>query len=66
MEARRTTTRRALRPQPLRRESVRFAVLSKDIFTAPPAELADVQSVLTVVGGKVAFDAAVTSGAAGR
>jgi predicted amidohydrolase YtcJ len=42
-----------------------FAVLSKDIFTVSPAELADVQSVLTVIGGKVAFDAA-TSGATRR
>jgi len=43
-----------------------FAVLSKDIFTVPPAELGDVQSVLTVVGGKVAFDAAATPGATRR
>ena len=43
-----------------------FAVLSKDIFTVPPAELADVQSVLTVVGGKVVFDAAATPAATGR
>ena len=34
-----------------------FVVLSKDVFTAPPPELADVRSVLTVIGGKVAFDA---------
>jgi len=41
-----------------------FVVLSKDVFTAPPPELSDVQSVLTVIGGKVVFDASAAQPAA--
>ncbi len=37
-----------------------FVVLSKDIFTASAAELAEIHSELTVIGGQVAFDAART------
>jgi predicted amidohydrolase YtcJ len=36
-----------------------FAVLSQDIFAAPLGELSKTESVLTVVGGKVAYDAGV-------
>ena len=35
-----------------------FVVLSKDIFTAPAADVPAIRPVLTVIGGKVAFDAA--------
>ena len=36
-----------------------LAVLSQDIFTVPLGELAKTESVLTLVGGKVAYDAGV-------
>jgi predicted amidohydrolase YtcJ len=32
-------------------------VLSQDIFSVPPPELPKTESVLTMVGGKIAFDA---------
>jgi predicted amidohydrolase YtcJ len=32
-----------------------LAVLSQDIFTMPPERLADVSSVLTIVGGEILF-----------
>ncbi|MEY9932876.1 putative amidohydrolase YtcJ [Catenulispora sp. GP43] len=34
-----------------------FAVLSADYFSVPEAEMADLESVLTVVGGKVVYEA---------
>jgi len=34
-----------------------LAVLSQDIFTIPPPELPKTESVLTLVGGKVVYDA---------
>ena len=34
-----------------------LAVLSQDIFTIPPPEMPKTTSVLTLVGGKIAFDA---------
>jgi hypothetical protein len=34
-----------------------LAVLSQDIFTIPPPEMPKTLSVLTIVGGKIAFDA---------
>ena len=34
-----------------------LAVLSQDIFTVPPGDLPKTESILTVVGGKVAYDA---------
>jgi predicted amidohydrolase YtcJ len=34
-----------------------LAVLSQDIFTIPPPEMPKTTSVLTIVGGKIAFDA---------
>ncbi len=34
-----------------------FAVLSQDIFAAPPAMLPETESVLTVVGGRVVYEA---------
>lgn len=43
-----------------------FVVLSKDIFTAPAAEVPGIRPVLTVVGGKVAFDAAASPDAGAR
>jgi predicted amidohydrolase YtcJ len=43
-----------------------FVVLSKDIFTARASELADVQSVLTVIGGQVAYEAATTPAKTGK
>ena len=36
-----------------------LAVLSQDIFTIPPPEMPKTTSVLTIVGGKIAFDAKV-------
>jgi predicted amidohydrolase YtcJ len=36
-----------------------LAVLSKDLFSVPAAELPSTQSVLTVVGGKVIYDSGV-------
>jgi predicted amidohydrolase YtcJ len=36
-----------------------LAVLSQDIFAAPVAELPKTNSVLTIVGGKVVYDAKV-------
>ena len=36
-----------------------LAVLSQDIFTVPPPELPKTKSVLTIVGGKVAYDAQI-------
>ncbi|MEY9906625.1 putative amidohydrolase YtcJ [Catenulispora sp. MAP12-49] len=35
-----------------------FAVLSADYFSVPEAEMADLESVMTVVGGKVVYEAA--------
>ena len=35
-----------------------FVVLSKDIFTAPAADVPTIRPVLTVIGGKVTYDAA--------
>ena len=32
-----------------------LAVLSQDIFTVPPSRLPETESVLTLVGGKVAY-----------
>ena len=37
------------------------AVLSQDIFTAPIGDLPRTQSVMTLVGGKIAFDSGVAS-----
>jgi len=34
-----------------------LAVLSQDIFSVPPAELPRTESVLTIVGGKIVYDA---------
>jgi predicted amidohydrolase YtcJ len=34
-----------------------LAVLSQDIFTIPPPEMPKTTSVLTIVGGKIVFDA---------
>jgi hypothetical protein len=34
-----------------------LVVLSQDVFTAPVSELPKVNSVLTIVGGKVVYDA---------
>ena len=34
-----------------------IAVLSRDIFTCPDEALAGTESVLTMIGGKVAYDA---------
>jgi predicted amidohydrolase YtcJ len=34
-----------------------LAVLSQDIFSVPPADLPKTESVLTLVGGKVVYDA---------
>lgn len=39
-----------------------LAVLSQDIFTVPPDALPKTRSVLTLVGGRVAFDAHVLDG----
>ncbi len=39
-----------------------LAVLSQDIFRVPPEELAKTESVLTMVGGHVVYDAKVVSG----
>src|SRR5712692_1405464 len=36
-----------------------LAVLSQDIFSVPPPELPKTESVLTMVGGKIAYDAKV-------
>jgi predicted amidohydrolase YtcJ len=36
-----------------------LAVLSQDIFTIPPPEMPKTTSVLTIVGGKIAFDAKI-------
>jgi predicted amidohydrolase YtcJ len=36
-----------------------LAVLSQDIFTVPPADMPKTESVLTMVGGKVVYDAQV-------
>ena len=36
-----------------------LAVLSQDIFTIPPPEMPKTTSVLTLVGGKITFDAKV-------
>ncbi|HKV04447.1 MAG TPA: amidohydrolase [Candidatus Acidoferrales bacterium] len=38
-----------------------LAVLSQDIFHAPPDDLPKTQSVLTIVGGKIVYDAKVVS-----
>jgi len=34
-----------------------LAVLSQDIFTIPPQDLPKTESVLTLVGGRVVYDA---------
>jgi predicted amidohydrolase YtcJ len=39
-----------------------LAVLSQDIFRVPPEELPKTESVLTMVGGHVVYDAKVVSG----
>ncbi len=39
-----------------------LAVLSKDFFTVPDAELDKIESVLTIVDGKVVYDAGVVKG----
>jgi predicted amidohydrolase YtcJ len=36
-----------------------LAVLSRDIFEIPPEEFVGTESLLTIVGGKIAFDAGV-------
>ncbi len=36
-----------------------LAVLSQDIFTVPPLELPKTESILTMVGGKIIYDAKV-------
>jgi predicted amidohydrolase YtcJ len=36
-----------------------LAVLSQDIFTVPPMELSKTESILTMVGGKIVYDAKV-------
>jgi len=41
-----------------------LAVLSQDIFVVPPPELPKTESVLTMVGGKVVYDAKVLSASA--
>jgi len=41
-----------------------LAVLSQDIFGVPPPELPKTESVLTMVGGKVVYDAKVLSASA--
>ena len=38
-----------------------LAVLSQDIFSVPPPELPKTESVLTMVGGKIVFDAKALS-----
>lgn len=38
-----------------------LAVLSQDIFSVPPPELPKTESVLTMVGGKIVYDAKVVS-----
>jgi predicted amidohydrolase YtcJ len=38
-----------------------LAVLSQDIFRVPPPELPKTESVLTMVGGKIVYDAKVLS-----
>ena len=38
-----------------------LAVLSKDIFRVPPAELPRTESVLTIIGGKIVYDAKALS-----
>jgi predicted amidohydrolase YtcJ len=38
-----------------------IAVLSQDIFTVPPQQLPATGSVLTIIGGKVVFDAGLIS-----
>jgi hypothetical protein len=45
-----------------------LAVLSQDIFSVPPQDLPNTESVLTIVGGKIVYDergAPTTAGAAG-
>ena len=34
-----------------------LVVLSRDIFAVPPREILDTQPVLTMVGGRIVFDA---------
>jgi hypothetical protein len=36
-----------------------LAVLSQDIFTAPAGDLPKAESVMTMVGGKIVYDAKV-------
>ena len=38
-----------------------LAVLSQDIFSVPPPELPKTESVLTMVGGKIVYDAKARS-----
>jgi predicted amidohydrolase YtcJ len=38
-----------------------LAVLSQDVFSIPPAELPKTESVLTMVGGKIVYDAKALS-----
>jgi len=38
-----------------------LAVLSQDIFSVPPPELPKTESVLTMVGGKIVYDAKALS-----
>lgn len=35
-----------------------LAVLSQDIFSVPPPELPRTESVLTIIGGKIVYEAA--------
>jgi hypothetical protein len=36
-----------------------LTVLSQDIFTAPVSEMPKTQSILTIIGGKIVYDAKV-------
>jgi predicted amidohydrolase YtcJ len=38
-----------------------LTVLSQDIFSVPPQELPKTESILTMVGGKIAYDAKLLS-----
>jgi predicted amidohydrolase YtcJ len=38
-----------------------LAVLSQDIFRVPPGELPKTEAVLTLVGGKIVYDAEAVS-----
>jgi hypothetical protein len=41
-------------------------VLSQDIFSAPVEELPKTESMLTIIGGRIAYDAGVLGRAASR